>query len=147
MWHRALTQDLDIHDFDEYIRSKYNNESRGAEAPQPQPQTANVAISVEDSIITPAGPSVKTMLATDALMSTHSISEVSHIAQAVKVKLDHRFVSLHEAFQKLDVKNTGSISKQEFLDVSTLMSVCLKHTERGIIASGILNIVINGVLW
>lgn len=128
---RALTQDLDIHDFDEYLRNKYSNNLQNSQsklkasdqhihiAPEPSVAGPYPASTTNNTAPVSATPvSIKARSATDALLATHDISEVNHIAQAVKVKLDHRFVSLHEAFQKLDVKNTGSISRQEFLDVS-----------------------------
>lgn len=132
---RALTQELDIRDFDDYLRSKkYKNASGGLENSDSRSRpVVEVAIVAARSEVTEGAchehtptqtqtQSAKSQIAkaipaADALMSSQSIVEVNRIAQSVKVKLDHRFISLDEAFRKLDVKNSGFISKQEFLDV------------------------------
>ena len=66
-----------------------------------------------------------TIPAIDALRSSTSIDEVGQIARSVRVKLDDRFISLQEAFEKLDVKHSGYISKKEFLDVRSLLPIII----------------------
>lgn len=122
---RALTQLLDIHDFDAYVRSKQQRQQElsdpGGQPAAQSPSGPHVITHIEET--TPAAASnTRSIPATDAL---EKVKDVSQIAHAVRVKLDNRMVSLHEAFQKLDLKHCGYITKQEFLDVIYLNIVSI----------------------
>lgn len=134
--YRGLTQHLDIHDFDDYVRSKHRSLDKSTDLSQRQPSDKYLSEKKDshDGINSPKAQSTSNRIisATDAL---HNCADVNHIAQAVKVKLDHRFVSLDEAFKKLDVKQTGYVSKQEFLDACWYWGVQLQETDFAIITA------------
>ena len=86
------------------------------------PPGPHVITDVEETSRAPVS-NTRTIPVTDAL---EKFKDVSQIAHAVRVKLDNRMMSLHEAFQKLDIKHCGYITKQEFLDVIYLYEVHLQ---------------------
>lgn len=125
--HRSLTQELDIHDFDDYLRTKKHSQSISKSQSHPFDVKSSPELnSPKGAIVSSEDHIPQTIPATDALQKKNDINQ---IAQAVKVKLDHRLVSLDEAFRKLDVQHTGFISRQEFLDACWYWGVQLQESD------------------
>jgi hypothetical protein len=59
--------------------------------------------------------------------SNNSDSQTKHnnvIITNLRIKLDNRSLSLQEAFNNLDIKRTGYITQEEFLNVSCVLCSC-----------------------